>query len=100
VMDYIQAIIRGNIAESAQLSFDCIRCGLCALRCPAEIVQFNVAILAQRLYGKYIAPNSPELAARVKEIEEGKYDEEIKNLMEMEKRELTDKYFARDIKIS
>jgi len=100
VMDYVQAIIRGNIAESAQLSFDCIRCGLCALRCPAEIVQFNVAILAQRLYGKYIAPNSPELAARVKEIEDGKYDAEIKNLMEMEKRKLTDKYFARDIKIS
>ena len=49
VMDYVQALIRGDIARAANLSFDCIRCGLCALRCPAEIVQYNNAILARRL---------------------------------------------------
>ncbi len=38
VMDYIQAIIRGDIEKAADLSFDCIMCGLCAMRCPAEIV--------------------------------------------------------------
>ncbi len=100
VMDYVQAIIKGDIAKSAQLSFDCIRCGLCALRCPAEIVQFNVAILAQRLYGKYLSPKNEQLDNRVKEVEEGKYDGEIKKMMNMEKRELTDMYFGREIKIS
>ena len=100
VMDYIQAIIKGDIAEAASLSFDCIRCGLCALRCPAEIVQFNVATLAQRLYGKYIAPKSPELEARVNEVEEGKYDQELDDLVNMAKQALTDKYYSREIKIS
>lgn len=100
VMDYVQSIIRGDIAEAANLSFDCIRCGLCALRCPAEIVQFNVAILAQRLYGKYVAPQSKNLAERVNEVNEGKYDEELNDLMSMEKQALVDKYYNREIKIS
>ena len=99
-MDYIQAIIRGDIAEAASLSFDCIRCGLCALRCPAEIVQFNAAILAQRLYGKYVAPQSKELEARVNEVIEGKYEEELNDLAGMAKQALIDKYYSREIKIS
>jgi ferredoxin len=100
VMDYIQALIRGDISEAAQLSFDCIRCGLCALRCPAEIVQYNAGILAQRLYGKYLSPKSPQLDNRIKEIEEGKYDEEINKLMTMPLDKLKETYFNRDIKIS
>jgi len=100
VMDYIQALKRGDIAKAADLSFDCIRCGLCALRCPAEIVQFNAATLAQRLYGKYLAKKSPELETRIKEIEEGKFDDEINELKTMERDELVKKYYAREIKIS
>ncbi len=100
VMDYIQDIIKGDIASAAQTSFDCIRCGLCALRCPAEIVQFNVGMLAQRLYGKYLAPKSPELETRVAEIEEGKYESEIKRLKVLPKEELVKEYYERDIKIT
>ena len=99
VMDYIQALKKGNIAEAADLSFDCIRCGLCALRCPAEIVQYNAATLAQRLYGKYLAKKSPELIKRIKEIEDGKYDKGIKELKEMNKKDLTKKYYSREIKL-
>lgn len=100
VMDYIQAIIRGDLARAANLSFDCIRCGLCALRCPAEIVQYNNATLAQRLYGRYLAKESPEVAARVKEVDDGKFDNEMNNFRNMNKKELAKVYFARDKKIS
>lgn len=100
VMDYIQDIIKGDIASAAQTSFDCIRCGLCALRCPAEIVQFNVGMLAQRLYGKYLAPKSPELEKRVKEVEDGKYQAEIDRLKSLPKQELVEEYYGRDIKIT
>jgi len=100
VMDYIQALIRGDIARAATLSFDCIRCGLCALRCPAEIVQYNNAILARRLYAKYLAQNSPELDERLKEIEEGKFDKEIDEMKTMPKEKLSEKYYKREIKIS
>lgn len=100
VMDYIQALIRGDIARAADLSFDCIRCGLCALRCPAEIVQYNAAILAQRLYGRYLAAKSPELETRIREVDEGQFDAEIENLMSVDHKTLTKLYYERDINIS
>lgn len=100
VMDYVQALIRGDIARAANLSFDCIRCGLCALRCPAEIVQYNNAILARRLYAKYLAKKSPELDDRLQEIEAGKFDDELKKLKKMPQAELSKKYYSREIKIS
>lgn len=100
VMDYIQAIIRGNLERAANLSFDCIRCGLCALRCPSEIVQYNNAILARRLYARYLAPKSPELEAKIKEVENGKFDKEIREMKKMPKDKLSEKYYKREIKIS
>jgi len=98
VMDYVQALIKGDIEKTADLSFDCIRCGLCALRCPAEIVQYNAAILARRIYGKYIMPKSPELEKRVEEIAEGKYDDELEDAVKMDPEDLRETYYNRDIK--
>ena len=97
VMDYIQAAIRGDIKQVMDLAYDCLSCGLCAIRCPAEIVQFNVGILARRLYGKYLALRSPELEARFKEIEKGIYNKEYKELMSMSFEKLKKKYYERDI---
>ena len=99
-MDYVQDIIKGDIASAAHTSFDCIRCGLCALRCPAEIVQFNAGMLAQRLYGKYLAPKSKELDIRVAEVEEGKFEDEIERLKTLPMEKLIKEYYERDIKIS
>jgi formate hydrogenlyase subunit 6/NADH:ubiquinone oxidoreductase subunit I len=97
VMDYIQALIRGDIAKVADLSFDCIMCGLCAARCPAEIVQYNVAVLARRLYGKYLSKKGEYLENRLKEIKEHKYDKEIEEFMHMDRESIKKKYYARDI---
>jgi len=36
VIDIMAAAMRGDIANAADLSFDCIMCGLCATRCPAS----------------------------------------------------------------
>jgi formate hydrogenlyase subunit 6/NADH:ubiquinone oxidoreductase subunit I len=96
VMDYIQAAIRGDIEKVMDLSFDCLSCGLCAIRCPAEIVHYNVGILARRLYGRYLAPKSPELETRLKEIQQKKYDKEYKELMSAKRDALKKRYYARD----
>lgn len=63
-------------------------------------MQFNVGMLAQRLYGKYLAPKSPELEKRVKEVEDGKYQAEIDRLKSLPKQELVEEYYGRDIKIT
>lgn len=97
VMDYVQAALRGDLEEVARLSFDCIGCGLCAMRCPTSIVPYNVAQLARRLYGKYVMPRAKHVDDRVKEVEEGKFDEEMKNLMEASLDVLKERYTERDI---
>jgi formate hydrogenlyase subunit 6/NADH:ubiquinone oxidoreductase subunit I len=96
VMDYVQAALRGDIEQAAKLSFDCIFCGLCATRCPAEISQFNVGILARRIYGSHIAPKYKQLDKRAKEVVEGKYDAEISKLMTADEKELKKLYNARE----
>jgi len=97
VMDYVNSIIRGDIALAADQSFDCIMCGLCTIRCPAEMAQYNIAMLARRLYGRYLTKRSDHLFARIKEIEEGTFDKEMKKVMELPKEELKKRYVDRNL---
>lgn len=97
VMDYISKAIRGDIAGAAELSFDCVMCGLCTARCPAEEVQYNVAILTRRLYGRHIVPQAKHLKKAIKNIEEGKLEKAIKQLMKMDRKELEKVFNDREI---
>jgi ferredoxin len=96
VMDYVQAAKRGDISAVMDLSFDCVVCGMCMLRCPAEITQPLVGILAKRLHGRYLRKDSPELALRVKAVEDGAYNAEYAELMVMSREGLSKLYYARD----
>jgi succinate dehydrogenase/fumarate reductase-like Fe-S protein len=97
VKGYMAAAMRGDIAAVATMSFDCIMCGLCAARCPAEEPQYNIAILARRLYGRYLAPRSEHLLQRVEEINAGNYDQEMAELKTMDIEALKSRYNAREI---
>ncbi len=97
VMEYINAAIRGDVKKVAELSFDCIMCGLCASRCPAEIVQYYVGLLGRRIYGRFIQKKAKELEERIKEIEEGKFEKELRELMAMPTERLKELYEKRDI---
>lgn len=97
VKGYMAAAMRGDIAAVANMSFDCIMCGLCAARCPAEQPQYNIGILARRLYGRYLSPRYEQLAVRVSEIEAGQYDDEMAQLKALDTAALKERYKARDI---
>jgi len=97
VMEFIQAALKGDIEKSARLSFDCIQCGLCAVRCPADIKHYHVGQLVRRLYGKYMSKKSKNLEKRLKEMAHGKYDSEIDRLTRASKEELRQIYKSRDI---
>jgi len=97
VMRYIAAAQRGDIAKVADLSFDCLMCGLCASRCPAEIVQYNVAILARRLYSRHLARPAAHLAARVREIEAGACEADLDEMVAAHEADLRRLYAAREI---
>jgi ferredoxin len=96
VMDYVQAAIKGDFESLAEGSFDCIQCGLCAIRCPAEIVQYNVAQLGRRMYGRYGRAVPEHLTRRLKEVKAGKFNEEMDQLMAAPIEQIEKLYAARE----
>ena len=96
VLGYISKAIQGDIKAVAEGSFDCVMCGLCSARCPAEEVQYNIAILARRLYGRHLNKRSDHLARAVQNAEAGKWKEGIAKLKSMPPEELKKVYSARE----
>ena len=97
VMQYIAAAQRGDFKTCAELSFDCVMCGVCSSRCPAGISHPQVAELARRLNGKYIAPEAKHLTQRVKEIQDGLCEAELEAIMAKPVDELKELYNHRVI---
>ena len=97
VMQYIAYAQRGEFEKCAEESFDCISCGCCSVRCPAGISHPMVGLLARRLTGKYIAPETQHLKKRVEEIQEGAYDELIEQVMQKPITEMQELYNTREI---
>lgn len=97
VMEYVAAMLRGDLEEAAELSFDCVMCGLCTARCPAEITQYQAAMYARRAYGRFSSPRPEHLDARVKELAEGKWVQEVAGLTRQDAEALKKLYVARDM---
>jgi len=97
VMQYIAYAQRGELEKCAHESFDCVACGICASRCPANITHYNVGLLARRLTGKYIAPQTQHLKDKVAKAEAGEYDEVMEDMMNKSIDELKELYNNRDI---
>ena len=81
VMQYIAYAQRGEFKKCAEESFDCVMCGVCSSRCPAGISHPQVAELARRLYGKYVAPECEHLNKRVAEINNGDFVKLMEDIM-------------------
>lgn len=74
---------------------------LCAACAPRVVLQESlirqVAELARRLTGKYLAPKSEHLEKRVEEIREGKFEAIIESLMQKPIEEMKELYNHREI---
>lgn len=97
VMRYIAYAQRGEFEKCAEESFDCVMCGVCSARCPVGISHPQVALLARRLNGKYLAPRAEHLEARVREIRGGTFAELLEGLMQKPIAELRELYNNREI---
>ena len=97
VMWFMSDALRGDIKAVAEKSFDCVMCGLCAARCPQGLAPYNVARLARRLYGRYLAPASGQLDRRIEEIVRGDFDAALDELKQAGLDELKRRYAERDV---
>jgi succinate dehydrogenase/fumarate reductase-like Fe-S protein len=97
MMDVMAALKRGDIAGAAEMSFNCIQCGLCASRCMGELEQHHMAQLARRLYGGKIAPRAQHLADAVAAVNEGRYEEGLRTVMDLDEADLRKSYEEREM---
>jgi len=97
VMQYIAYAKRNDLEKCAHESFDCVGCGICAARCPANISHPLVGLLARRLTGKYIMPQSEHTQERVADIKNGGFDILIDEMMSKSIEEIKGLYNAREI---
>ena len=96
-MQYIAYAQRGEYEKCAEESFDCVMCGVCSSRCPAGISHPQVAMLARRLNGKYLAPHCDHLDERIAEITSGQYEKLLEDLMGKPLSEMQELYNNREI---
>ena len=97
VMQYIAYAQRGEYEKCAEESFDCVMCGVCSSRCPAGISHPQVAVLARRLTGKYLAAKSEHLVNRVDEINAGDCKAALEAIMNTPLEEQKNLYNHREI---
>ena len=97
VMQYIAYAQRNELEKCAEESFDCVSCGICSSRCPANISHSLVGLLARRLTGKYILPETEHLKKRADDIRQGYYDELIQQVMKKPLDEMKELYNNREI---
>lgn len=94
-IDYVAAALRGDWKGVAELSFDCLMCGLCASRCTGELVPHSIAMFVRRYYAKLVRIKPEGLVNRTNEIRSGKYVTGVKKLGVKSVAELTKLYDAR-----
>ena len=96
-MQYIAYAKRNDLAKCAHASFDCVGCGICSARCPANISHSLVGLLARRLYGKYLVPKAEHTRTRAEDIAAGKFDAAVDEMIGKSMEDIKKLYDTRDI---
>ena len=91
-MEVMAASLRGDISKAAELSQECVMCGLCASKCPAEISPHSIALLCRRLFGRYLIPAYLHVIRRLEQIDRGEFDQEMERLLDLDEEQLREEY--------
>lgn len=84
VMAFVGMIKRGDLRGAAQLSFTCVQCQACALRCPSSISQPNAALAARRFHGRFREAPAEHLAKSLEKSKSETYRTVFRRLRRMD----------------
>jgi ferredoxin len=84
----IWCAVFGNFDQVAELTMSCNSCGLCVVRCPADMAPNLIALYARRAYGVHELKPPKRLTDRIEEIGAGTYGDEWVRLQAMDDRTL------------
>jgi formate hydrogenlyase subunit 6/NADH:ubiquinone oxidoreductase subunit I len=97
VMEYISAALRGEVEKAAEISLSCVMCGICASRCPAELAQYNIAIMCRRITGRHIRLRAEHLQEMIQRIESHRYEAFLDGLINADMETLRKLYVDRQM---
>lgn len=83
VGEAMSALLREDWELAYQISFECIMCGMCTARCPAELSPHQILLVLRRLFGRDVLPEPEYLERRLEEIRKGTFTEELQELRRM-----------------
>ena len=73
VRSSVWCAVFGNFDQVAELTMSCNNCGLCVMRCPADMAPNLIALYARRAYGAHELTPPERLTRRIDEIQGGTY---------------------------
>jgi succinate dehydrogenase/fumarate reductase-like Fe-S protein len=88
VREGVWRAVFGDFKAVSEMFMDCVMCGLCAPVCIADIAPSLVALYASRAQGVFFTEKPERLYHRIKEIEEGRFDDEWKRVLAMDETQL------------
>jgi ferredoxin len=89
VRSSVWCAVFGNFDQVAELTMSCNSCGLCVVRCPADMAPNLIALYARRAHGVHELKPPKRLTDRIGEITAGSYGSEWTKLQSMNDQELS-----------
>jgi L-lactate utilization protein LutB len=80
----------GDFKSVSEMFMDCVMCGMCTPVCIADIAPNLVALYVSRAQGAHFTEKPVGLDARIKEIEDGRFNDEWRKILKMNDKELAD----------
>ena len=96
-MHMVAMVKQGRYLKCAEESLECVMCGVCASRCPAEISHPQVFQLVKRLAAMRLVPPSDHLEQARRDVESGKWNEAMDEIMAKSTEELKELYCQRNM---
>ena len=98
VRKYVGYARNGEYEKCLEESFSCVACGACKSVCPKKIRSPEAALLARRIYGKYLSPKSDGLEKAITKVKDGESERELEDLAGKPLAEIKRLYETRETK--
>jgi len=89
VRSSVWCAVFGNFDQVAELTMSCNNCGLCVVRCPADMAPNLIGLYARRAYGTHEMKPTERLTHRIGEISSGAWNDQWTKIQSMNEQELT-----------
>lgn len=86
-MKGVKEAINSNFKTVSDLFLNCVMCGLCASVCEVNVLPHLVGLYSRKVTALFLTPKNLQLARRIEEIKEGRYDPEWDSIFKMTERD-------------